>query len=209
MSRDALSVEPDIVEGSEDLLLPRGWARASVLDLAGVDGLVVDGDWVETKDQDPDGGIRLVQLADIGEGVFRNRSSRYLTHETAERLRCTFLSKGDVLIARMAAPLGRACVFPGLRQPAVTAVDVCIWRAGPASGIDCRWLMHAINSPQARALILDEASGTTRQRISGAKLKHLRGSCKTFPMSRETLMVKTTNSSLLGHSARSAKVEPG
>jgi type I restriction enzyme, S subunit len=175
MSPDASSVEPpDVDADPRDPRLPSGWVRASVQLLAGADGLVVDGDWVETKDQDPDGDIRLVQLADIGEGVFQDRSNRYLTGETAHRLGCTFLSKGDVLIARMAAPLGRACIFPALRQRAVTAVDVCIWRPGSGSAIDPRWLMHALNSPQARALILNEASGTTRQRISGTKLKQLR-----------------------------------
>lgn len=33
-------------------------------------GLLTDGDWVESKDQDPNGEIRLIQLADIGDGVF-------------------------------------------------------------------------------------------------------------------------------------------
>ena len=36
------------------------------------DGLFIDGDWVETKDQDPDGDVRLIQLADLGDGVFRD-----------------------------------------------------------------------------------------------------------------------------------------
>jgi type I restriction enzyme S subunit len=49
-----------------------------VTTLAGLisDGLFVDGDWVETKDQDPNGEVRLIQLADIGDGTFRDRSSR-------------------------------------------------------------------------------------------------------------------------------------
>ncbi|ANO14592.1 hypothetical protein BAB77_12585 [Mycobacteroides abscessus] len=92
------------------------------------DGLFVDGDWVESKDQDPDGDVRLIQLADVGDGVFRDRSSRFLTSEKAKELRCTFLEPGDVLVARMPEPLGRACIFPGVGQPAVTAVDVCIIR---------------------------------------------------------------------------------
>src|SRR5690242_5616822 len=90
------------------------------------DGVFIDGDWVETKDQDPNGDVRLIQLADVGDGVFRNRSSRFLTMAKAKELRCTFLEPGDILIARMPEPLGRACIFPGVDQPAVTAVDVCI-----------------------------------------------------------------------------------
>jgi len=79
----------------------------------GEDSLFKDGDWVESKDQDPEGDVRLIQLADIGDGSFRNRSNRYLTNKKAIELGCTFLEKGDVLIARMPDPLGRACLFPG------------------------------------------------------------------------------------------------
>ena len=75
------------------------------------DGLFNDGDWVETKDQDPDGDVRLIQLADIGDGVFRNRSQRFLTSDKAAELGCTFLERGDLLIARMPKPLVRLYPF--------------------------------------------------------------------------------------------------
>lgn len=149
--------------------IPRHWKWSSLSSLAS-SGLMTDGDWVESKDQDPQGMVRLVQLADIGEGVFLNRSSRFLTMAKAKELRCTFLEPGDVLIARMPDPLGRACVFPGLSQPAVTAVDVCIVRPGP-NGPDPSWLTYFVNSPQIRERIASAASGTTRQRISGGNLK--------------------------------------
>jgi type I restriction enzyme S subunit len=132
---------------------------------------MVDGDWVESKDQDPSGSVRLIQLADIGEGQFLDKSSRFLTEEAARRLRCTFLRENDLLIARMASPLGRACIYPGLSQPSVTVVDVCIWRNNQF--IEPRWLMNAINSLQCRKAILAGASGTTRQRVSGGKLKNI------------------------------------
>ena len=87
-----------------------------------------DGDWVESKDQDGDGEVRLVQLADVGDGVFVEKSSRHLTSAKATELRCTLLAAGDILIARMPDPLGRACIFPGSPGPSVTVVDVCIVR---------------------------------------------------------------------------------
>ena len=33
--------------------LPKGWATASLNDLLGANGLFSDGDWVESKDKDP------------------------------------------------------------------------------------------------------------------------------------------------------------
>ena len=89
--------------------LPQGWATITIGEASGVGGLSTDGDWIESKDQDPTGSVRLIQLQDIGDGTFVNKSSRFLTEEKAEELNCTFLSPGDVLIARMPDPLGRAC----------------------------------------------------------------------------------------------------
>jgi type I restriction enzyme, S subunit len=133
-------------------------------------GLFNDGDWVETKDQDPHGDVRLVQLADIGQGEFRDRSRRFLTKAKAEELHCTFLEPGDVLIARMPEPLGRACIFPGDEKPAVTAVDVCIVRPGPLPSFHPRWLMWMLNSPPLRSRMEALQSGTTRKRISRKNL---------------------------------------
>jgi len=149
--------------------LPRGWASATLPDVIGPQGLLTDGDWVETEDQDPDGDVRLTQLADIGDGVFRDRSARFMTQERAAALGCTFLEKGDVMVARMPDPLGRACLFPGSTVPSVTAVDVCIIR--PAlPDVDNRWLMHTLNSPAVRGAIAQLQSGSTRKRISKKNL---------------------------------------
>lgn len=132
-------------------------------------GLFTDGDWVESKDQDPTGDVRLIQLADVGDGVFRNRSQRFLTMQRAQELGCTFLEPGDVLVARMPEPLGRSCVFPGVGQPAVTAVDVCILRPNPTR-VSVGWLTKSINSPDFRQSMQHLVRGTTRQRISRKNL---------------------------------------
>jgi type I restriction enzyme S subunit len=131
--------------------------------------LFTDGDWVESKDQDQDGEVRLIQLADVGVSEFRDHSNRRLTSAKAEELRCTYLEPGDVLIARMPKPLGRACIFPPDQGPSVTVVDVAVLRPGK-EGVDSRWLMWAINSPQSGRRIEQHSSGTTRQRISKKNL---------------------------------------
>jgi type I restriction enzyme S subunit len=149
--------------------LPAGWQSAPIGDLIARDGLFVDGDWVESKDQDPVGEVRLTQLADVGDGRWRNRSDRHLTAAAAARLRCTDLQVDDVLVARMPDPLGRACLFPGDPKRCVTVVDVAIIRPGTGSA-DPRWLMHAINAPLVRTAIESLQSGTTRRRISRKNL---------------------------------------
>src|SRR5215211_5294697 len=132
--------------------LPTGWSVATIGDLIGGDGVFVDGDWIETKDQDPEGDVRLIQLADIGDGAYKNKSNRYLTYRRAIELGCTFLKVGDILVARMPDPLGRACIFPGDKRVAVTAVDVCVVRTSSV-GDNNRWLMYTVNSPEIRSAV--------------------------------------------------------
>ena len=128
-----------------------------------------DGDWVETKDQDPEGDVRLTQLADVGDGEWINKSARFLTSEKAKQLKCTYLRLGDLLVARMPDPLGRCCVFPGDSMPCVTVVDVCVIRPNQHR-VDNRYLMHVINAPHGRRRIARHMTGTTRRRISRRNL---------------------------------------
>ena len=150
--------------------VPSGWVYATVGDVVANDGIFTDGDWVETKDQDPNGDVRLVQLADVGDGGFLDKSSRFLTRAKAYELNCTFLTKGDLLVARMPDPLGRCCIFPlDGAEKYVTVVDVCAVRFGTSSIVP-KYMMYAINSPRTRTAIEALKSGSTRKRISRGNL---------------------------------------
>ncbi len=133
--------------------------------------LFEDGDWVESKDQDPNGQVRLVQLADIGVAKFLDKSNRFLTREKAQKLRCTFLKRGDILIARMPDPIGRACLFPGASRECVTVVDAAILR--PKEDCDPDYIQYWINSPNIQRAIRETAKGATRQRVARRALEDL------------------------------------
>jgi len=148
--------------------------------LIGENGLFSDGDWVESKDQDQNGEMRLIQLADVGVGEYLDKSARFMTSEKAEKLKCTYLKEGDILIARMPDPIGRACVFPGDAKLCVTVVDVCILRPDQ-SFVDSNWLLHRINSPGFNHEISKWVTGTTRQRISRGNLSKISFSLPTLP----------------------------
>lgn len=149
--------------------LPKGWRWTTIPSLVGRQGVFIDGDWVESKDQDPSGDVRLIQLADVGDGVYRDKSARFLTSKKATELNCTTLQEGDVLIARMPDPLGRACIFPGDSRSCVTVVDVCIVRSGNGE-FDHRWLSWFVNAHPFRVAVSGLQAGSTRKRISRGNL---------------------------------------
>ena len=145
----------------------------TISDLITTSGVFCDGDWIESKDQDPKGEVKLIQLADIGDGVFLNKSNKYMTMESAVRMKCTFLKPGDILLARMPEPIGRACIFPGSDKICVTVVDVAIIRP-ENDNVSNEWLTFKINSPEFRHSIIEYSTGTTRTRISRANLDKLK-----------------------------------
>lgn len=167
--------------------LPSGWTYAKLPDLIGIDGVFNDGDWVESKDQNPNGDVRLIQLADVGDGFYVNKSNRFLTRARALELGCTFLEAGDILVARMPDPLGRACLFPGDKKMAVTVVDVCVVRGNPLD-FENKWLMYFINTPVFRERINELQSGSTRKRISRGNLSAL--SLPVPPRAEQTRIVE-------------------
>ena len=160
------------------------WIEVTLDDMISEQGIFKDGDWVESKDQDFNGDIRLIQLADVGDGIFLNKSDRYLTKVKAEELKCTYIREGDIIIARMPHPLGRATVFP-LKgtEKYVTVVDIAIVRPENTK-IITSFLMYNINSPNSRKKIEALQSGTTRKRISRKNLSTVKFPLAPLPEQR-------------------------
>ena len=55
-------------------------------ELVAPDGLFSDGDWIEKKDQDENGTVRLIQLADIGVCLFKDKSAKFVTEAKVQEL---------------------------------------------------------------------------------------------------------------------------
>jgi type I restriction enzyme, S subunit len=149
--------------------IPQGW---EVKRLDAVCRSVQDGDWIETKDQ---GGedYRLLQISNIGVGEFIETGNfRFITQATFERLRCTEIKPGDILVARMPTPIGRAWMATEMPWRMITAVDVAIIRA--QSGVlHPLFLAQSWNEPFNLQRIAAQASGTTRLRITRRELAAL------------------------------------
>jgi type I restriction enzyme S subunit len=97
-----------------------------------------------------------------------------MTKEKALEINCTFLKNGDILVARMPDPLGRACIFPFKEENKyVTVVDVAIIRT-ELNGVSNKLLLNFINSPIIRNEIERLQTGTTRKRISRGNLSTIK-----------------------------------
>ena len=145
-------------------------------------GKLVDGDWVESKDQS-ESGIKLLQLADVGVRTFINKSDRYISSDTFKNLKCFEVLPGDVLIARMPEPIGRACIVKSIDKQMITVVDCCVARVDNKS--DSKFLVYLLNSREFLHKANALASGTTRQRISRKNLEKIKVSKPNLNVQQE------------------------
>ena len=135
--------------------------------------VIVDGDWIESKDQS-ESGIRLIQTGNIGVGEYLDKSNRakYITAETFERLKCTEIFPGDILISRLPDPIGRACTVPPNVGKAITAVDCTIVRLDSAL-CDINYFINYTQSVKYSDELSKFLAGTTRTRISRKNLEKI------------------------------------
>ncbi|MBO5748607.1 MAG: restriction endonuclease subunit S [Muribaculaceae bacterium] len=131
-----------------------------------------DGDWIESKDQS-ETGIRLIQTGNVGNGIFKDKGekARYISEETFNRLSCTEIFEGDILVSRLPDPVGRACVMPIGLGKCITAVDCTIIRLGDK--ILPEYLLWFTRTPDYSMQIKKVLSGTTRLRVSRANLGNI------------------------------------
>ena len=138
-----------------------------------VSALIVDGDWIESKDQSPE-GIRLIQTGNIGIGAYLDKPNRakYISEETFERLNCTELNIGDILVSRLPDPIGRACRVPNNIGRAITAVDCTIIRLNPDK-CDAEYFVQYTQSELYQNRLSQFFAGSTRTRISRKNLEQI------------------------------------
>lgn len=149
---------------------------------------ITDGDWIEKKDQSQS-GIRLVQTGNIGIGEFipKDDSHKYISEETFNRLRCTEIFEGDILISRLPNPLGRSCILPKLDTRCITAVDCSILRIKKDAVLP-KFFVYYTQSQGYFSKIDSESSGTTRARITRKKLEET--TIPIPPVSKQILIVE-------------------
>lgn len=126
-------------------------------------GSFIDGDWIEAPFITDD-GVRLLQTGNVGIGAFKEQGFRYVSPTTFRDLGCTPVDPGDVLICRLAEPVGRACLAPDLGVPMITSVDVCILK--PSHAVFAPFIVYSLCSASYLGFMEGQCRGGTRDRVS-------------------------------------------
>ena len=142
------------------------WEQRKLKDICSV---FTDGDWIESKDQS-DQGVRLIQTGNVGvtEYLDKSNNKKWVSEDTFERLHCTEVLSGDILISRLPEPAGRACIVPKIGQKMITAVDCTIARIAPEYSSE--YVVQYLSTQDYFDEVNNCLAGGTRQRISRGNL---------------------------------------
>ncbi|MBO5938448.1 MAG: restriction endonuclease subunit S [Clostridia bacterium] len=154
--------------------LPQGWVwcRLNMLSDSSPNSFV-DGPFgsnLKTEHYTHNREVRIIQLNNIGEFIWRNNGVKYTTFQHAETLDRCITYPEDIVIAKM-MPAGRAIIVPHVESIYVISSD-CV-RLRVHKQIYNRYLMFAINSSVVNEQIQDSVHGIGRSRTSLSKCKEL------------------------------------
>ena len=137
--------------------------------LSSLCSIFIDGDWIESKNQS-ESGIRLIQTGNIGCGYYKDKGdkAKYISEETFNKLHCTEVYPGDILISRLPDPVGRACIIPEGLGKCITAVDCTIIRL--SDKMLPEFFVTYTNTPEYLTQIKSMLAGSTRLRVSRGNL---------------------------------------
>ncbi len=117
-------------------------------------------------------GVRVIQLQNIGDGEFLNNYFIYTSEKKADELISCNIYPGDLIIAKMADPLARACKIPNFQKRYLMCSDGIRLKVNNAL-YNTDYILYSINSKYFRQSAEQKGTGTTRLRIGLSVLRDL------------------------------------
>lgn len=118
-------------------------------------------------------GVRVIQLQNIGDGKFNDISKIFTSEEKANELLNSNVFPGDLILAKMADPVARACKIPSYHEKYIMCSDGIRLKVDPLK-FDVDYCLFSINSRYFRKQAIENSTGTTRLRIGLTALKELK-----------------------------------
>jgi len=119
-----------------------------------------------------DKGVRVIQLQNIGDGSFLNNDFVYTSEEKAEALKTCQIYPNDIILAKMAEPVARACIIPNIESKYLMGSDGIRLHIDK-SKYDTHFIFQSINHNRFRNIAIARSTGTTRLRIGLTALKKI------------------------------------
>ena len=162
--------EPETVDATSLPELPEGWCWVSMEALAGFESNAICagpfGTIFKAKDF-RDEGVPIIFLRHVSPGECRlDYKPGYMDRKKWEEMFQPYsVYGGELLVTKLGDPPGICAIFPPERAPAMVTPDVIKMEPDPNVALNV-YLMHYLNSDQARKFTFGAAYGVTRLRMN-------------------------------------------
>lgn len=146
---------------------PQNWAATTLEAIADACSLS-NGYQILNSHMTEHSGIKLIQPSNIGKMKFLNTECRYLSEEAFEKLGCTEIHGGYLLINRILSDGMKACILPSAKEKMITSADVC--SISPSEFYSIEYLLLALSSPDFQKAVYENSSGAMLKRINKSRL---------------------------------------
>lgn len=118
-------------------------------------------------------GVRVIQLQNLGDGVFIQKGFVYTSNEKADSLLACNIFPDEIILAKMGDPVTRACIIPKHLNNRYLMGSDGIRLVPDEIEFDKLFVKEYINFSIFRTLAMRHSTGSTRQRIGLTDLKKL------------------------------------
>jgi len=117
-------------------------------------------------------GIPIIRLQNIGKGYFINKDIKYISEEKAEELKYHSFISGDIVLAKLGIPIGKACKIPDDFKRGIIVADVVRIRLDK-NIIDYDFLEYYLNTDLSVSQLTKNVSGATRPRVNLSDVRNI------------------------------------
>ncbi len=117
-------------------------------------------------------GVRVIQLQNIGDGVFKNDDFVYTSYKKANELISCNIYPDEIILSKMGDPVARACLIPHFHSRYVMCSDGIRLKVDSQRYSE-KFVFYFLNYPLFRNQALDASTGSTRKRIGLSELRDI------------------------------------
>ncbi|MDB2261830.1 restriction endonuclease subunit S [Halorubrum ezzemoulense] len=118
------------------------------------------------------GDARAILLEEVKEGEFDDSNPKFATEEKYNEITHRAIYPGEVVVAKMAEPVARACIVPDTYEKYLLGCADVV-RIVPNEEIEDRFLMYCMNSHKVWRQAVAHLRGTGRSRINLENISEL------------------------------------
>jgi type I restriction enzyme, S subunit len=126
-----------------------------------------------------DSGVRIIQLQNIGDGVFIDKHTTFTSESKADELLANNIFSGEIILSKMGDPVARGCLVPGINERFVMCSDGIRLLVNEEK-FNTNFVLLMINHYNFRKSAENASTGSTRKRIGLTELRDLKIKCPEF-----------------------------